>query len=60
MENIMNRMNEDWQTIPEWPRGYRRGIRNIYIAIHHPNYTGRFKKFAFPYWYRNLRKFNGA
>jgi hypothetical protein len=52
----MNRMNEEWQAIPEWPRGYRRWVRNLYFAYHHPLHVGRFRDYAFPKWWRDLRK----
>jgi hypothetical protein len=50
----MNNMNKNWEAIPEWPKGHRRKIRSLYLAIHNPFYTGRFKDYAFPLWWRNL------
>lgn len=47
---------KEWSAIPEWPKGYRRIVRNMHIAWIAPNHVGRFRDRAFPSWWNRLRR----
>lgn len=45
----------DWEAVPNWPKGYRRIVRDFNIAWHAPRHVGVFRDDAFPNWWPRVR-----